>query len=58
MSRSSKLTTSPVTAYPYADEDAEGNLRIVAHPVTVVPRELRGLSMADLMPAMLWSVGA
>lgn len=48
----------PLTSYPYADEDAQGNLRIVALPITVYPREWRGLSAADLLPGMVWSVDA
>lgn len=48
----------PMTAYPYAEEDAQGNLRIVALPITVMPREWRAMRVADVLPGMVWSVGA
>lgn len=47
---------TPMTAYPYAEEDAQGNLRIVALPITVMPREWRGMRVADVLPGMVWSV--
>lgn len=58
MPRSTTAPTGPVMMYPYADEDAQGNLRIVALPITVYPREWTGLSAADLLPGMVWRADA